>query len=25
MQGDLIAVGRRAKGILKMPITVRGV
>jgi hypothetical protein len=25
MQGDLIAVGRRAKGILKMPLTVRGV
>jgi hypothetical protein len=24
-QGDLIAVGRRAKGILKMPLTVRGV
>jgi serine/threonine protein kinase len=24
-QGDLIAVGRRAKGIVKMPLTVRGV
>ena len=24
-QGDLIAVGRRAKGIVKMPFTVRGV
>ena len=24
-QGDLIAVGRRATGILKMPLTVRGV
>ena len=23
-QGDLIAVGRKAKGIVKMPLTVRG-
>jgi hypothetical protein len=23
-QGDLIAVGRQAKGIIKMPLTVRG-
>ena len=23
-QGDLIAVGRQAKGVIKMPLTVRG-